>query len=114
MPQSREDDWTTHDDGRQPIAIGHLSDSGDLKNCIWCLFQRNKTKHIYYTIISKVSVIKEELASIFTLCKNASCMSDAKLAGEWVVPMTTTGYSMYSFLSLTTQVLKVPATLGSS
>ena len=22
---------TTHDDGRQPIAIGHLSDSGDLK-----------------------------------------------------------------------------------
>ena len=21
---------TTHDDGRQPIAIGHLSDSGDL------------------------------------------------------------------------------------
>ena len=24
---------TTHDDGRQPIAIGHLSDSGDLK--IW-------------------------------------------------------------------------------
>ena len=41
-------------------------------------------------------------------------MSDAKLEGEWVVPMTTTGYSMYSFLSLTTQVLKVPATLGSS
>ena len=24
---------TTHDDGRQPIAIGHLSDSGDLKIC---------------------------------------------------------------------------------
>ena len=23
---------TTHDDGRQPIAIGHLSDSGDLKS----------------------------------------------------------------------------------
>ena len=23
---------TSHDDGRQPIAIGHLSDSGDLKN----------------------------------------------------------------------------------
>ena len=23
--------WTTHDNGRQPIAIGHLSDSGDLK-----------------------------------------------------------------------------------
>ena len=22
---------STHDDGRQPIAIGHLSDSGDLK-----------------------------------------------------------------------------------
>ena len=22
---------TTNDDGRQPIAIGHLSDSGDLK-----------------------------------------------------------------------------------
>ena len=22
---------TPHDDGRQPIAIGHLSDSGDLK-----------------------------------------------------------------------------------
>ena len=26
------DAWhTTDDDGRQPIAIGHLSDSGDLK-----------------------------------------------------------------------------------
>ena len=33
---------TTHDDGPQPIAIGHLSDSGDLKTqekgicvCVW-------------------------------------------------------------------------------
>ena len=51
MPQSREDDWTTQNNGRQPIAIGHLSDSGDVKNSIWCLFQRNKTKHIYYIII---------------------------------------------------------------
>ena len=25
---------TPHDDGRQPIAIGHLSDSGDLKNIL--------------------------------------------------------------------------------
>ena len=25
---------TTHDDGRQPIAIGHLSDSGDLKTML--------------------------------------------------------------------------------
>ena len=24
----------TDDDGRQPIAIGHLSDSGDLKMCL--------------------------------------------------------------------------------
>ena len=23
--------WTMHDEGRKPIAIGHLSDSGDLK-----------------------------------------------------------------------------------
>ena len=26
---------TTHDDGRQPIAKGHLSDSGDLKISIF-------------------------------------------------------------------------------
>ena len=25
---------TTHDAGRQPIAIGHLSDSGDLKKTV--------------------------------------------------------------------------------
>ena len=31
---------TTHDDGRQPIAIGHLSDSGDLK----------KPKHPYMLV----------------------------------------------------------------
>ena len=29
-----EEPRTTHDDGRQPIAIGHLSDSGDLKTWI--------------------------------------------------------------------------------
>ena len=26
----------TDDDGRQPIAVGHLSDSGDLKNICSC------------------------------------------------------------------------------
>ena len=34
---------TTHDDGRQPIAIGHLSDSGDLKKMegkVICLFDK--------------------------------------------------------------------------
>ena len=29
-PVVSEEKMTTHDDGRQPIAIGHLSDSGDL------------------------------------------------------------------------------------
>ena len=31
-PVVLEKKMLTHDDGRQPIAIGHLSDSGDLKN----------------------------------------------------------------------------------
>lgn len=26
--------WTTHDDGRIPIALGHLSDSGNIKSKI--------------------------------------------------------------------------------
>ena len=29
----------THDDGRKPIAIGHLSDSGDLKTRIHTLIE---------------------------------------------------------------------------
>ena len=39
----------THDDGRQPIAIGHLSDSGDLminKNIDY--FQINEKIHIKF------------------------------------------------------------------
>ena len=38
---------TTHDDGRQPIAIGHPSDSGDLK-------KESKQKLVAYTGIKGV------------------------------------------------------------
>ena len=31
-----------HDDGHQPIAIGHLSDSGDLKNKATMIYQLPK------------------------------------------------------------------------
>ena len=47
MPGSREEDFLRNtsilhflpDDGRQPIAIGHLSDSGDLKNILNQVFR---------------------------------------------------------------------------
>lgn len=72
----------------------------------------NKNPHIIYLCL-RIDTEMSQLTSMSTLCRNASWMSDARLPGEWVVPMTTTGYSMYSFLSLTTQDLKVPATRGS-
>ena len=33
---------TTDDDGRQPIAIGHLSDSGDLKSSLELKLAKNQ------------------------------------------------------------------------
>ena len=47
---------TTHDDGRQPIAVGHLSDSGDL--IINGFYRHNHNHYVFYTkkdIITGVS-----------------------------------------------------------
>ena len=37
---------TTNDDGRKPIAIGHLSDSGDLKNQFFDFFSSLQDQEI--------------------------------------------------------------------
>ena len=45
---------TTVDEGRQPIAIGHLSDSGDLKNLKrTCSFNYKKSQLIHDQTINE-------------------------------------------------------------
>ena len=56
---------TTHDDGRQAIAIGHLSDSGDLKRLSWCQEKRrwsveNNWKRIIFSDESKIMIGHDE------------------------------------------------------
>ena len=41
--------WTTYDDGRQPIAIGHLSDLGDLKTETSLLIFKQKLAELKYS-----------------------------------------------------------------
>ena len=41
---------TMHDDGRQPMTIGHLSDSGDLKIILQLLVQKSYFNYWYNVI----------------------------------------------------------------
>ena len=50
---------TTHDDGRQPIVISHLTDSGDLKTTV--LYRKNNMKYKYNLTFVRLSLLMVNL-----------------------------------------------------